>query len=55
MTADVPEVRNLIGILAKKIKQSESEFDSQALSNALYGLQVSFIDDLGSQSAFLMG
>ena len=44
MSANVPEVRRLVEILAKKVSESVAEFDAQALSNALYGLQVSITD-----------
>eukprot|EP01031_Cornospumella_fuschlensis_P027755 gene27755-33523_t len=39
MSANVPEVRTLVDTLATKIRQSDSELDTQAISNALYGLQ----------------
>ena len=40
MSSDKSEVSELIAALATKISQSEVDFDAQALSNALYGLQV---------------
>jgi hypothetical protein len=41
MSSSAPEVRRLVRILAGKIAASEAELDAQALSNALYGMQVS--------------
>lgn len=40
MSASAPQLRLLIGALAEKIAASEAELDAQAMSNALYGLQV---------------
>lgn len=40
MSPNLVQVRKLIAVLAEKISKSESEFDAQAMSNALYGLQV---------------
>ena len=39
MSSDWTEVRGLVDTLAEKILTSETELDSQALGNALYGLQ----------------
>ena len=39
MSSDWTEVRGLVATLAEKILNSETELDSQALGNALYGLQ----------------
>ena len=40
LSSDVPEVRELVYALAKKIAVSPSEFVAQAVGNALYGLQM---------------
>ena len=43
MSAESEQVRSLIKSIALKISSSESELDAQAMSNALYGLQVRVI------------
>lgn len=40
LSADIPEVRELVGVLAMKISQSNSQFVAQAVGNALYGCQL---------------
>lgn len=42
MSASLPQVRLLVSVLAEKIAASEAELDAQAISNALYGLQVEY-------------
>ena len=39
MSSEVAEVRGLVGALAKKLEESETELDAQAIANALYGMQ----------------
>jgi len=41
MDAEKPELKKLIRVLADKISKSVTDLDAQALSNAMYGLQVS--------------
>jgi hypothetical protein len=42
MSLESPAVRRLVRTLAGRIAASEAELDAQALSNALYGMQVQF-------------